>query len=144
MEEEAAPGVCLKHASWMDQGIGTVEVKGSKGYCFWVIQGRSGFHEPCRQPQGRGQACSIWQKCQGKWEAITLVIRTSLLTFKSRTLRRACYWKPDCSELQGRCIWGNGGLVARWRCLLAKGESTTESMRFFFLRRRNCYFESRV
>ena len=90
----------------------------------------------------KGQACSISQKCQREWEAITLVIRTLLLTFKNRSFRRGWYWRPHCSYVQGRCVWGNGGSVAHWRCLIVKGRKCNgASENFcFFLRRRKLLF----
>lgn len=96
----------------------------------------------------KGQACSITQKCQGEWEAITLVIRTLLLTFKNRSFRRGWYWKPHCSESQGRCIWGKGGSVTQvshslqmFDCEVRK--SAIEPMRILgiFVEGEMCYFE---
>lgn len=89
----------------------------------------------------KGQACSITQKCQGEWEAITSVIRTLLLTFKNRSFRRGWYWKPHCSESQGRCIWGKGGSLIGdvWLWSEEKCNGADESF-WYFCRRKNVFF----
>lgn len=145
MEKDVAPRECLKHASCINWEIGATEVKGRRD-CIGVTEGKRGLQEPSiSSVPGRGQACSIRQKCQGEWEEMTLVIRTLLLTFRKRSFRRG--WDGNHIVMSYRAdafaeteSWLLIGDVWPWRA-----DSTIESMRIiaFSLEEENGYFDGR-